>query len=202
MRCVVVCLLFSLRSGFDRGTSRCPLVVEAVPLKEGLADPAKQPIFVNQVPNALDPSYIMTTRSDNPSAYTVGMGKSQHSTGLVKNGEPVLTTIFGYSDENGDGQYTWPGKTIVQNVMSAGGSDAINVEWNNNLSTDHILPVDTSLHWCFSMPGYTNYTIAQHGVPAVPHLHGGQHGTLFVRTVCSSGWVTAEQVKVTQEKAP
>ena len=156
----------------------------------GLADPAEQSIFVEQAPNALDPSYIMTKLSDNTPAYTIAMGKSSlHSTGLVKNGTAVLTTIFGYSDENdinGGGQYIWPGKTIVQNVMSAGGTDVIDVNWINKLYTNHTLPVDTNMHWCFSMEGYTNYTIAKYGVPTVPHLHGGQHETHFVSSVGSS----------------
>jgi hypothetical protein len=188
---IVVCFLFFLSiGGCQKGKCRSGLVVEAVPLMEGLADPAEQSIFVQQAPNALDPSYIMTTRSDSPTAYTIAMGKSsRHSTGLVKNGTAVLTTIFGYSDENdinGGGQYIWPGKTIVQNVMSAGGADRIDVEWINNLYTNHTLPVDTSVHWCFSMEGYKNYTIAKYGVPTVPHLHGGQHETRFVSIVCSS----------------
>ena len=186
---VVVCFLISLSiGGFQKGKCRIGIAVEAVPLMEGLADPAEQSIFVQQAPNALDPSYIMTTNADNPPAYAIAMGKSLgHSTGLVKNGVPVLTTIFGYSDENdtnGGGQYIWPGKTIVQNVMSAGGADVVNVEWINRLYTNHTLPVDTNLHWCFAMEGYTNYTIAQYGVPTVPHLHGGQHGTTFVSFVC------------------
>jgi hypothetical protein len=94
--------------GFQQWTSllRRPLLIEAVPLMEGLADPAQQPIFVNQARNALDPRYIMTPQANNPNSYTVGMGKStNHGTGLVKDGVPVQTTIFGYSDENGDGRY-------------------------------------------------------------------------------------------------
>lgn len=169
--------------GFQQRTSllRRPLLVEAVPLMEGLADPAQQPIFVNQARNALDPRYIMTPQEDSPNSYTVGMGKATyHRTGLVKNGVPVSTTIFGYSDQNGDGRYRWPGKTIVQNVKSAGGTDSVNMHWINNLYTNHTLPVDTNLHWCFAIPGYTNYTIAQHGIPAVPHLHGGRHVSKFV----------------------
>ena len=37
----------------------------------------------------------------------------------------------------------------------------------------HLLPVDTNLHWCYSLHGYTSYTIAANGVPIITHLHGG-----------------------------
>jgi spore coat protein A len=33
--------------------------------------------------------------------------------------------------------------------------------------------VDTSLHWCYSQPGYTRNSIARDGVPIITHLHGG-----------------------------
>ena len=34
-------------------------------------------------------------------------------------------------------------------------------------------PVDENLHWCYNLPGYTQYSIANDGVPIVSHLHGG-----------------------------
>jgi FtsP/CotA-like multicopper oxidase with cupredoxin domain len=37
----------------------------------------------------------------------------------------------------------------------------------------HLLPVDTSLHWCYSLPGYEDYSIETAGVPIITHLHGG-----------------------------
>ena len=150
--------------------------VQAVPLMEGLADPARQALFTEQAPNALDPSYIMTPSGDELNYYIVGMGKSKHHrTGLVNaKGEKVKTTIFGYSDDLGDAEPLWPGKSIVQTVYSAGGPDTVYVRWENRLDTEHILPVDTSLHWCYSLEGYTDYSIANDGVPVIPHLHGGR----------------------------
>ena len=38
-------------------------------------------------------------------------------------------------------------------------------------TTSRIL--DTSLHWCYSLPGYEKDTIAKNGVPIITHLHGG-----------------------------
>ena len=47
--------------------------------------------------------------------------------------------------------------------------------WANALDgvTQHLLPIDTSLHWCYSLPGYEKYTIAKNGVPIITHVHGG-----------------------------
>jgi spore coat protein A, manganese oxidase len=32
--------------------------------------------------------------------------------------------------------------------------------------------VDTSYHWCYSIKGYTRFSIEENGTPIVPHLHG------------------------------
>jgi spore coat protein A, manganese oxidase len=163
----------------------CHHLADAVPRMVGLADPAEQKIFVQDAPNALDPAYIMAPRSGSTGAYQIGMGMSlNHTTGIEKDGVQVKTTIFGYS-ENNQGLYLWPGKTIVQTVKSAGGLSHVEVEWINNLSTLHILPVDTNLHWCFSLPDYTRYSIAKDGIPVVPHLHGGRTDFQFVSAFVS-----------------
>jgi FtsP/CotA-like multicopper oxidase with cupredoxin domain len=49
------------------------------------------------------------------------------------------------------------------------------VNWENSLFglREHLLPLDKSLHWAYSLPDYRQYTIANAGVPTVPHLHGG-----------------------------
>ena len=157
------------------------LVVQAVPLMEGLADPALQALFTEQAPNALDPSYIMTPQGDELNSYVVSMVKSKHhKSGLVNaHGEQVETTIFGYSDDLGDAEPLWPGKTIVQKGYDAGGPETVYVQWENRLNTDHILPVDTNLHWCYSLEGYTDYSIEKDGIPVIPHLHGGRSDFQF-----------------------
>jgi spore coat protein A len=142
---------------------------EAVALRVGLSDPAMQPKFMTAAPNALDPLFMYSPAGGK---YTVGVGlNSNHQTGLRAGGTGALqnTPIFGY----GNGGYTWPGKTFEIQNLSSGGDPTTTVEWQNNLSTSHLLPVDTSLHWCFSLPGYTGYSIAANGVPIITHLHGG-----------------------------
>jgi hypothetical protein len=39
--------------------------------------------------------------------------------------------------------------------------------------------VDTSAHYAYSMKGYTQYSIEEHGTPIVPHLHGGHSDFAF-----------------------
>ena len=97
-------------------------------------------------------------------------------TGLVNTaggvaGAPVPTPVWGYGSPSLG--YTWPGRTFeVQSGVP------IEVMWENRLkgkggNLPHLLPVDTSLHWAYSLPGYEKYTIANAGVPIVGHLHGG-----------------------------
>jgi FtsP/CotA-like multicopper oxidase with cupredoxin domain len=133
----------------------------------GLSDPALQDMFVELAPNALDPGFKYVPTSG-VSSYTVAVGATATQTGL--NGG-VWTPIFGYGQ---DGVYTWPGKTFE--VQS--GSN-VRVLWENKLVNaagqplPHLLPVDTSLHWAYSLPGYEGYTIENDGVPIVAHVHGG-----------------------------
>ena len=131
-----------------------------------LMDPAIQPKFVNLAPNALNPGFMYAP--DSPGVYTVGVGTTRQWTGLVTpGGRPLMTDLYGYGQ---GGQYTWPGKTFQ--IQRGPGSTTVN--WENNLNVHrHLLPVDTSLHWCFSLPGYEQYSIGKDGVPIVTHLHGG-----------------------------
>jgi FtsP/CotA-like multicopper oxidase with cupredoxin domain len=149
----------------------------AVPAAAGLSDPALQPKFVELAPNALDPAFKFIP---NPvtGQYSVSIREnSSHYTGLIdpKNGKPLKTTVFGYGDERGP---TWPGRTFE--VQS--GPDTTYVRWANELQgKKHILPVDTSLHWAYSLHGassanghdYRQYSIKKNGVPIITHLHGG-----------------------------
>lgn len=142
----------------------------AVPLAPNLSDPALQPKFVQIAPNALAPSFKYIPSNG---VYTVGVGQASHQTGLLDPGGGLTTTqIFGYGQ---NGTYTWPGKTFE--IQSGGGTTQ--VRWENNLGNSHLLPVDTSLHWCYSLPGYDGKTIANTGVPIVTHLHGGHSDFQF-----------------------
>jgi FtsP/CotA-like multicopper oxidase with cupredoxin domain len=145
-------------------------IAQAQGLIPGLSDPALQPMFMNPVPDALDPTFKYTP--DKKGRYKVQIREAMHDAGLVDPlGNPVLTPIFGYTDSNVRGAApTWPGKTFE--VQS--GPTQTEVKFQNRLEGKaHLLPVDTNLHWCYSLPGYENFTIANNGVPTITHLHGG-----------------------------
>jgi len=133
--------------------------------------------FTNPVPDALAPGFIYTPNL--AGEYTVRVQKAQQLTGLIDpvTGKPFKTWVWGYGDP-ADGLYTWPGRTFQ--VQSGAGETIVN--WQNGLSPksmkrvsngEHLLPVDESLHWCYSLHGYTQNTIANDGVPIITHLHGG-----------------------------
>jgi FtsP/CotA-like multicopper oxidase with cupredoxin domain len=157
-----------------------------------------QPKFVNAVPNALDPGFIYDTGDG---AIRVGVGQATQQTGLVgpDGSTPVPTRVWGYGQVTGNPRnpkvpglgYTWPGRTFQ--VRS---DEPLEVRWENRLidNLGNPLPpiitgkdnttlgfgdytgrsvVDTSLHWAYSLHGYTQYSIATDGVPIVPHVHGG-----------------------------
>ncbi|MCL7451998.1 MAG: multicopper oxidase domain-containing protein [Anaerolineae bacterium] len=140
---------------------------QAAALIAGLSDPALQPKFVNPVPDALHPSFIYTPGAGGE--YTVGVGPTAQMTGLVDpSGNLAPTPLYGYGQ---GGVYTWPGKTFE--IQSGPGNTVVN--WQNELGgiTEHLMPVDTSLHWAYSLHGYEGYSIANAGIPIITHLHGG-----------------------------
>jgi FtsP/CotA-like multicopper oxidase with cupredoxin domain len=155
----------------------------AIPLAKGLSDPAVQPKFVEDAPNALDPAFFFEPLTAGPrsGSFDVHVGQTVQETGLRHRGtgRRLGTTVwgYGYADERG---VSWPGRTF--HVQS---HQPVSVRWNNGLvrangkPLPHLLPVDTSLHWCYSLPGYEHYTIKRNGVPIVTHLHGGHTAFQF-----------------------
>jgi spore coat protein A len=150
-------------------------------LMPGLSDPALQPIFTELAPNALDPGYIQSPVFEDVDkvAYEVAVRLNpDHETGLVgAGGVGVKTPIWGYVNSQ-DTVATWPGKTFEVRSASAGGPPETHVTWRNQLGASHLLPVDTNLHWCYSLDGYDGgvpsyQRIAALGVPIITHLHGG-----------------------------
>jgi FtsP/CotA-like multicopper oxidase with cupredoxin domain len=102
-------------------------------------------------------------------------------TGLIHppSGRLLSTPIWGYSDERGP---TWPGRTFEVKRAHLTGMPWTEVRWANELFVrSHLLPVDTNLHWCYSLHGdssangvdYSQYSIRKDGVPIITHLHGG-----------------------------
>ena len=141
-------------------------------------DPSTQPMFVEPAPNALSApfKYAPGRGMGNNGVYVISAKKASHEAGLIdpKSGKRMTTTIYGYGSS--DFGPTWPGRTLEidkTDLDTPGQGQTVMVRWDNQLFGDHILPVDTSLHWCYSLPGYTNYTLKRDGVPMIAHVHGG-----------------------------
>ncbi len=142
-----------------------------------LSDPALQPKFVEQVPNALDPGFTYYPHP-NTGIIHANVGQATQQTGLLrKNGRRANTTIWGYGNAD---TVSWPGPTIY-----AQKDIPTTVRWSNNLTNNggkplpHLLPVDEHLHWAYSLHGYESFSIKKNGVPIIPHLHGGHTDYLY-----------------------
>ena len=145
-----------------------------------LLDPATQPKFVNDVPDALAPGFHYTpTDMGSYDYYEVGMYQIDQPLGLIDpvTGDPLVTRCWGYGTGPGFPNATYPGRTFT-----AQRDRQVQVQWSNNLTVDgtgvgaplpHLLPVDETLHWAYALPGYDLASLATDGVPVVPHLHGG-----------------------------
>lgn len=145
--------------------------------KMGLSDPRFQfrhAGFANAVPDAMAPSFIYQPNGAG-SQYKVSASSSVQQTGLVgaDRRTRLNTPVWGYGDSKGN--VTWPGKTFqIQSSLSSGVPTQTRVQWKNDLEeVSHLLPVDENLHWCYSLHGYQNNSIARNGVPIITHLHGG-----------------------------
>ncbi len=151
----------------------------------GLSDPAMQPLFTNTAPNALSGAFKYTPLDDR---LNIKIGQAVQMTGLVGvDGFPVPTTIWGYGTQQAN--VSWPGKTIERHVNDK----RLKIRWDNNLTQannqplPHLFPVDSSLHWAYSLSStisangvdYTQFSIANDGVPLVPHVHGGKNDSPF-----------------------
>ncbi|MGD8625287.1 MAG: multicopper oxidase domain-containing protein, partial [Anaerolineae bacterium] len=163
----------------------------AVPAAPGLSDPALQPKFVELAPNALDPGFLFKDLNENGGPaqqpnFSIRIKETWQETGLVdpKNGKRLKTPIWGYGSDT----VTWPGQTFQVMSTSAGGDDETVVRWENELQgKKHLLPVDTNLHWAYSLHGassangvdYRQYSIKKNGVPIITHLHGGNSDFQF-----------------------
>jgi FtsP/CotA-like multicopper oxidase with cupredoxin domain len=151
----------------------------------GLSNPCDQPKFVEFAPNALDPGFLFKDLNENGGPmqkpnFSLSARQIEQETGLIdpKNGRRLKTKLWGY----GTNTHSWPSQTIQVKSTLYGGDPVTVVRWENELQgKKHLLPVDTSLHWCYSLHGdssangvdYRQYSIKRNGVPIVTHLHGG-----------------------------
>ena len=146
-------------------------------LAAGLSDPAAQPLFTNLAPNALSAGFKYVPKNNKLS---IVASQTVQMTGLVDDNDVALpTTVWGYGENSSS--VTWPGRTIERHVND----NPLEITWQNKLTDatgnplPHLLPVDASLHWAYSLHGYEQNSIEQDGVPLVPHVHGGRNDSPF-----------------------
>lgn len=171
-------IMTGLSAAVPAGLLRSPRTRASI-LAAGLSDPASQPLFRHYAANALASAFKYTPVNNK---LAIGMAQAVQMTGLVgADGiTPVATTVWGYGTrEQG---VSWPGRTLELQA----GADPVEVTWHNQLQEpmgnrplSHLLPVDTSLHWAYSLSGYGDKSIAENGVPVVPHVHGGHNDSHF-----------------------
>jgi len=136
--------------------------------------PVANPLFTQPVADALAiPKFVnplpIVPRLDFAAGGTTNMymGVGTHDFGLLP-GTLLNATVWGYN--NNPAAFGYLGPTIV-----AKENQQLNVQWHNNLGNSYPLPLDETLHWAFAghmgMPPM--YDINTDGIPAVPHLHGG-----------------------------
>jgi spore coat protein A, manganese oxidase len=131
--------------------------------RQPIADPNAIPRFVQ--PLAVPADRGLRIDATAGGAYPVVMGTTSQD--VLGVGLP--TPVWGYGRAGTDVSY--PGPTIV-----ARRDHPIEVRWANHLPERHLAPVDTTLHWAYSHNGRS---IAEAGVPAVAHLHGGHVDAAF-----------------------
>ena len=145
-------------------------------LAAGLSDPAMQPLFTNLAPNAMAAGFKYVPKNDR---LNISARQVKQKTGLIGydqkgNLKRVKTKVWGYGVDDDFGA-SWPGRTIERHINDV----PLTIKWQNELIKNngkprrHLLPVDPSLHWAYSLHGYQQYSIKRHGVPLVPHVHGG-----------------------------
>lgn len=101
------------------------------------------------------------------------------------------TKVFGYG---GMVQDPHTGRAVYYRSAPGSTFEAIRgipvqVQWINNISEPHFLPVDPTLDWAnpnsvpISLPPYPpfppGFPLAQQHVPIVPHLHGGETSSYY-----------------------
>jgi hypothetical protein len=158
----------------------------AVPLAQGLLDPAEQELFSNAVPNALDPGFIYHIPA-NGKITVAACENAGHEVGLKSNGTVVTAPVWGYAD-TADGICTWPGRTF-----QVSSNKTTTVTWVNNIAYYALLTgkdsmqghsvLDTTYHWAYSLDNCTidnnieacggQNSLVIYGIPIVTHLHAG-----------------------------
>ncbi|QUI21001.1 multicopper oxidase domain-containing protein [Vallitalea pronyensis] len=165
-------------------------------------DPKTIPKYVNELerPPVFKPVIATDPSNDKVLSHNYTVFETQLKQQLLPDCFPK-TLVYGYEGiiEDGSCFSSTPGPTFeaVRGIP-------VNVQWVNNLTEPHFLPVDPTLHWANpnNMPTPEppfldfppGYPLAQSPVPVTTHLHGGE-----VRSDSDGGpesWFTAGEQQV------
>ncbi|BAY27614.1 multicopper oxidase type 2 [Calothrix sp. NIES-2100] len=136
-----------------------------------LLNPLTIPKYTNQLPNLLAPGFFIDARRKG--RYTITMSQGTHNFGLGT-GIP-LTQTWGYHSAFAPA-WDAAGLNYLGPAIVAQKGTPITINWKSKLPKQHLLPVDTTLHWAYTG---TKYTISKNGVPVVAHLHGGKNKSQY-----------------------
>jgi FtsP/CotA-like multicopper oxidase with cupredoxin domain len=154
-----------------------------------ILDPVSIPLFENQIvgpPPVFQPQVITKNGQVARHDYTVTMASFNQQ--ILPPSMNLLTPVWGYSGLATDAVTG----ASLGSVQSAPGPTfeavrgiPIQVQWQNNITSSYMFPVDPTIHWANPNnspmsatpfptypPGYPN---AQSPVPLVTHLHGGEN---------------------------
>ena len=164
-------------------------------------DPKTIPKYVNELvsPPVFKPIVVTDPTTEEVLSHNYTVFITEFKQQILPPGFPE-THVFGYEGiiEDGSSFTSTPGPTF-----EAHRGIPVNVQWVNNITNPHFLPVDPTLHWANpnniptpEPPFLTfppGYPLAQSPVPVTTHLHGGE-----VRSDSDGGpdsWFTAGEAQ-------
>ncbi|MBD1372910.1 multicopper oxidase domain-containing protein [Hazenella sp. IB182357] len=149
-------------------------------------DPNSIPKYVNflPIPFIFKPSIEFDERTGKVKSHKYTVNITEHIQQILPFGFPE-TKVFSYE---GLVHFKYGGQRIVRSTpgptFEALRNIPIHVQWVNNLTNPHFLPVDPTLHWANPnqfpppsppfIPFPPGYPQAQFPIPTVTHLHGGE----------------------------
>ncbi|MDT0310541.1 multicopper oxidase [Streptomyces sp. DSM 44917] len=94
---------------------------------------------------------------------------AETSQDLLGGGLGLPSTVWGFGlDAGPNGEAALPASSPGPTIVARAGR-TLSLDWRNDLPYRHLFPMDEDAHWAFTG---SEYTVEQHGVPSVVHVHG------------------------------
>jgi FtsP/CotA-like multicopper oxidase with cupredoxin domain len=175
-------------------------------------DPNIIPKYVNQlvIPPVYAPKTVWNPTTGEIVSHNYTITMTEFLQQILPEGFPH-TKVWGYGGpviDPSNGENIIKFRNAPGPTFEATRGIPINVQWINNITNPHPLPVDPTLHWAdpndlgMVMPGCVppfppGLPEAQAPVPVVPHLHGGEDHSIFDGH--PDAWFTADEEKTGPE---